>query len=541
MLCPTLVLVLASTLFALDFDPLDRALRIADSYDFGDTTVCNGRLTLTSGTAVTTSDVTAATTVYFAPMGGSKISVIKGYRNQILADSPIGYWRLGESSGTTATDLSGSAHDGTYTNTPTLAQTGVLTGDSNTSVSFSAASSQYVDIGTSNDYTNTGVISLEAWFKTTDRTVPQFIMGHGNGTSDYVLSVGYTTKKVQFWTNGGGPSVSSTTDISNDTWYHVVAVRTGSTGDWTFKIYLNGILDATATSTTSEPGSVPNTNLCIGRDGSYTEYYFGGTLQEVAVYNSALTATQVLAHYNAGLSNTSSQLLSFSETSVAVPATTTTPFDIFGYSNAGTLALQAVNWTNDTTRATALTTFSGLLVKSGDASYRYLGTGRTTGSSGQTEDSVNKRFLWNYCNRVPRKLLAVSATDNWSYTTATWRAANGDATSGVTRVEFVLGQQMEPLKLQVFLPQLSNSSDQYGASLGIGINSTTSNSADVYGAVAGTTAMTTEARYTGYPAVGYSYGQWLEISVATGTATWYGTKSSSGTQRQAGLMGEIWN
>lgn len=40
--------------------------------------ICNGRLTLTSGTAVTTSDVTAATTVYFTPHQGSKIALYTG-------------------------------------------------------------------------------------------------------------------------------------------------------------------------------------------------------------------------------------------------------------------------------------------------------------------------------------------------------------------------------------------------------------------------------------------------------------------------------
>ena len=94
----------------------------------------------------------------------------------------------------------------------------------------------------------------------------------------------------------------------------------------------------------------------------------------------------------------------FTQKSLTVPATTSTPFDIFAYSDSGTVTLEALNWTNDTTRATALTTQDGVLVKTGVTTRRYLGTGRTTAVEGQIEDSVALRFLWNYYNRVERRL-----------------------------------------------------------------------------------------------------------------------------------------
>src|SRR5262249_9939864 len=59
-----------------------------------------------------------------------------GYSAAVLADSPSGYWRLGETSGTTASDASGQNHPGSYLNTPTLGQPGALTGDTDTSVAF---------------------------------------------------------------------------------------------------------------------------------------------------------------------------------------------------------------------------------------------------------------------------------------------------------------------------------------------------------------------------------------------------------------------
>lgn len=129
------------------------------------------------------------------------------------------------------------------------------------------------------------------------------------------------------------------------------------------------------------------------------------------------------------------QLLSFSEISVAVPAIATRPFDIFAYNNGGTVALEATSWTDDSTRATALTTQDGVYVKTGATTRRYLGTGRSV-ASGQTEDSVVRRFLWNYYNRASRLLQVFGSGADYSYGTSSWRAQNGDTN---TKVEIMTG------------------------------------------------------------------------------------------------------
>lgn len=97
--------------------------------------------------------------------------------------------------------------------------------------------------------------------------------------------------------------------------------------------------------------------------------------------------TPYIGKYIALYNGSTWDVIGFTEISVSVPSTTNTPFDIFCYSNSGTATLETVNWTNDTTRATALTYQDGVYVKSGATTRRYLGTGRTTGSSGQCEMS----------------------------------------------------------------------------------------------------------------------------------------------------------
>lgn len=63
------------------------------------------------------------------------------YITAVLADSPLGYWRLGESSGTTANDSSGNARHGTYAGStlPTLGATGMVYGDVDTAVNVTVA------------------------------------------------------------------------------------------------------------------------------------------------------------------------------------------------------------------------------------------------------------------------------------------------------------------------------------------------------------------------------------------------------------------
>src|SRR5436189_1384488 len=68
------------------------------------------------------------------------------YSATILADSPAGYWRLGEKSGTVAADLSGNNLPGTYTGGAALGRPGALTDDLNSAAGFNGTST-YVDMG----------------------------------------------------------------------------------------------------------------------------------------------------------------------------------------------------------------------------------------------------------------------------------------------------------------------------------------------------------------------------------------------------------
>ena len=232
-------------------------------------------------------------------------------------------------------------------------------------------------------------------------------------------------------------------------------------------------------------------------------------------------------------------LLTFSELSLAVPATTATIYDVFAYNNSGTVAIETTAWTNDTTRATALALQNGVLVRSGATTRRYLGSFRTTAVSGQTEDSIAKRYVWNYYNRAWRNMRAAEATDSWVYTTATIRQANGSTTN---QLDFIVGWNDGIVNASVTV-DASNASTGVALSVLVGLDSTTAAASGCLMSPASTQVanipVVVMASWKGFPGVGRHYLAWLEYSQATGATTWYGDNAVP-TLRQAGIHGEVW-
>lgn len=187
-------------------------------------------------------------------------------------------------------------------------------------------------------------------------------------------------------------------------------------------------------------------------------------------------------------------------------------YDVFGYDNSGTLALELLAWSTDAARATALANNNlGFLVKSGTVTRRYLGTIRITGTTGQCEDSKTKRYVWNLYNRRSRPMEKLIAS-NWSYTTASWRQANADTSN---KVEFVVGQVEEPISAQ-YTSVLNGTVSSY---IGVGINSTSSvtnpsrrNSANASAAIDICATLP-----TALPTLGYNYIAGIEYGAASAT------------------------
>ena len=230
-------------------------------------------------------------------------------------------------------------------------------------------------------------------------------------------------------------------------------------------------------------------------------------------------------------------LHTFTELSIAVPATTATMYDLWVYNNSGTLALEALAWTNNTTRATALALQNGVYCKTGALTRRYVGSFRTTGVSGQTEDSEAKRYLWNYYNRVCRVMAVVEGTNSWEYTTATWRQANNSATN---QLDFIVGVAEELVWAEV-RSQVLNATTGVGIRAGIALDATNTNNARLMATVYSTDSShqhLATAMYEAVIAVGRHFLAWVEYSEATGTTTFYGDDGDT-ARVQSGIVGKI--
>jgi len=228
------------------------------------------------------------------------------------------------------------------------------------------------------------------------------------------------------------------------------------------------------------------------------------------------------------------------EVSIALPATTGQVYDVFGYSNAGALALELLAWTSDTVRATALTrATTGTWTKTGDLTRRYLGSVRTTPVAGQTEDSLAKRYLWNVSNRVARPMRVLEATDSWTYSTNTWRQARATATN---QLDFLIGIA-EVLVEATILVGESGTSTSVLAWVAVGEDSTTTpDAAGLIGAAPGfNTSLQSPVVSTlrKVPAVGRHTWVWLEKSnnAAAGVTTFYGDNGADGTV--SGIAGTV--
>lgn len=236
-------------------------------------------------------------------------------------------------------------------------------------------------------------------------------------------------------------------------------------------------------------------------------------------------------------------LAAFSEFSLALSGLTSGKnYDVFVFDNAGTLTLElSAAWTNDTTRADALATQDGVVVKSGNATRRWLGTLRTTGTTttedsggGTTSQVGGKRFLWNAYHRVVRHLTVIDTTDSWSYTSTTVRQANGAAGN---KVEYVCGLAGPSLRAQVGCT--FNVGSTGGGQIGIGVDSTTAfsgirNGGFNQGGAGNSIDVPLFGMYGGPMALGYHYLAWLEQGKGTGSSIFTGDNAGDG--RQAGLV-----
>jgi uncharacterized delta-60 repeat protein len=286
------------------------------------------------------------------------------YSESILDLNPLSYWRLGESSGTTAVDLGSAGNNGTYQGT-TLGTTGSLVNDTNTSVDFSGAG-RYVDVGSFN-IAGTG-LTLMGWinpddFEESESRIISKANGHGSSQHNWMLSTIKSGDEyhLRFRLKAGGTTetlAASSGALSAGQWQLATATYDEATGK--MAIYLNGKEVGSMIHTVG--GAITNSanNVYIGANPDDVYRPFDGLIDEVAIFENALSATQIEMLYSQGVGSYSLN----EDTTISVTAA------------EGVLANDS-DFDGDTLTATLVsgpTHHDGVFVLNADGSFNYTPT-----------------------------------------------------------------------------------------------------------------------------------------------------------------------
>ncbi len=216
-------------------------------------------------------------------------------------DSPpmglISHWKLDETSGSSISDSSGLNNTGTFSGGVVRAAGRVGTG----AITLNG-STGYIDIANSPSLNISGnQVSILAWINFQSTNASQVIVSKPSSSSSnsspfasYALRLNYSggshTPAFRLAIGGAVIDLASSTALTAGQWYLVGAVYNGSQ----MSLYINGTLSGTKAQT----GSLNTyaTAVRIGANGGMSED-FKGTLDDIRIYNTAITAGEISALY----------------------------------------------------------------------------------------------------------------------------------------------------------------------------------------------------------------------------------------------------
>jgi Concanavalin A-like lectin/glucanases superfamily len=242
------------------------------------------------------------------PPGSCLWGALDPYEDDLAADEDRGgglvlLFHFDEGNGATRfVDASGNANTGTCG--VTCPTTGV-NGEFDSSILTSGATGNYVSVANS---ASLGVahLSISAWVSLTSSQTDGCVAtkGFGGGGEAWSLDTSGGNFRFYFWKGGVSFALATDYPAFQPGWTHLVATYDGVTQN----VYINGTLNATAT---PNQGNLTTNTSVVGigarqdANGSTFDFTSAGLYDEFALYNRALTRSEVAKEYQRGYSRLS--------------------------------------------------------------------------------------------------------------------------------------------------------------------------------------------------------------------------------------------
>jgi len=260
----------------------------------------NGDAVDASADAMATNDG-GTTTDTGAPIdagGDSTPSRSETYREAVMADNPIAYFRFEEASGTTTKDETGK-HNATLMFSPNLAAPGLF--GTTDGIELPKGSQSYVKVdGTDVRFPGVAPFTIEVWVHPAVFRDWQWIasteatLSPRGGWSVFTTVDGYAS--YELWPVNGRSIVLNTKPLVLDKWQHLVFTYSGAV--------LTGWVDGMKAEAQPTNGSADDVGAltfgCRIGDGTAIQCLDGWRLDEIALYAAVLPEARITEHYVLG-------------------------------------------------------------------------------------------------------------------------------------------------------------------------------------------------------------------------------------------------
>ncbi|MBT0770964.1 signal peptidase I [Kineosporia sp. J2-2] len=264
--------------------------------------LCLGCLGLTAVLPASAAQFTSATDTGFSFGTGDW----QAFPQQVRDLGPVSYWPLDETSGTTVADAVGG-NPMTYVGSPTVGLTGALYGSPGHALGLNTNAQGAQTAASPATLNLRGPISVMAWVKmpaggstASSRIVAKYAYAGSGGVSYMLaLSADQTSMRLLFDLTAGSPSrpVAYAPIPSDHAWHLYVGTWDGST----VRVYRDGVLGGSTPVTGAGQLVSTTARVTVGAPG-FSESAVGTTVDEAAVWDRALSATEISALYRAGTS-----------------------------------------------------------------------------------------------------------------------------------------------------------------------------------------------------------------------------------------------